>query len=602
MTVLSGSTRALLIRMERAYAENHKRRLGGLESLTATFSAKDGSSDVWLPTPVRRLVRLHAWDEAHAALADATLAGLESSAPIDFVEPDFVQAFPVRTDEQTGLESTTVGEPYVVRTMDADWPPAEAPFAWHLGDEFSGLRSAREAAGEPGTRILVGILDTGFDPNHATLPRNLRLDLARNFTDDGAADDATDPASMAPFTNPGHGTATLALLAGNRINPRNFPHFSDYLGGAPHVDVVPIRIADSVVHFRTSAMAAGIEYAAQIGCQVLSISMGGVSSAAWADAVNRAYEMGVAIFAAAGNRIGPLPPATLVYPARFERVVAVCGFTASKEPYQLSGLHRKMHGCFGPESAMTHAIAAYTPNIPWAAIGCSELVNPDGAGTSAATPQAAAAAALWLQRNQRDVEPNWKRVEAVRRAMFQSADCSPSAGSAFFGNGLLRARLMLDVPLVDASSPAAVAEVSFPWLRLLGALEAAPAKAVPGKERMFEAEALQLYLTSTQLQAVTGNADPHMERLDAGTLTKLLEAISRHANASRSLKGRAQQILRTVPQRKRRGRRRIASGRDSHAIAASQLLRGRYEAVSSGRNGGSDCRFQYRSVAVLKVD
>jgi 3',5'-cyclic AMP phosphodiesterase CpdA len=429
--------------------------------------------------------------------------------------------------------------------MDGTWPPAEAPFAWHLGDEFSGLRSAREAVGEPASRILVGILDTGFDPNHATRPQHVRLDLAMNFTDDGEPSDATDPASTAPFSNPGHGTATLALLAGNRINPRNFPHFSEFLGGAPHVDVVPIRIADSVVHFRTSAMAAGIEYAAQIGCQVLSISMGGVPSAAWADAVNRAYEAGVTIFAAAGNRIGPLPPSTLVYPARFERVVAVCGFTASKEPYYLPGLHRKMHGCFGPESAMKHAIAAYTPNIPWAAIGCGELVNPDGAGTSSATPQAAAAAALWLQQNRLDVAPLWKRVEAVRQAMFQSADRSLPAGNAYFGNGLLRGRNMLNVPFIASLQPSAVAEVSFPWLRLLGALEAAPTAAVPGTQQMFETEALQLYLTSQRLQALTGNADPHRDGLDAGTLTKLLEEISGHANASMSLKSRAQQLLRS---------------------------------------------------------
>jgi hypothetical protein len=488
---------------------------------------------------------MHPWDEAHAALADASLAGLESTARIDFAEPDFVQTFPVRTGERAGLESAARGEPCEVRNLDADWPPAEAPFAWHLGEEFSGLRAAREAVGDPASRILVGILDTGYDPTHATLPQHLRLDLARNFTDDGAPGDATDPASMAPFTNPGHGTATLALLAGKRINPRNFPHFNDFLGGAPHVEVVPIRIADSVVHFRTSAMAAGIEYAAQIGCQVLSISMGGVPSAAWADAVNHAYEAGVAIFAAAGNRIGPLPPATLVYPARFARVVAVCGFTAAKQPYYLPGLHRKMHGCFGPESAMTHAVAAYTPNIPWASIGCGELVNPDGCGTSAATPQAAAAAALWLQQHQPGVTPLWKRVEAVRHAMFQSADSSPPAGSEYFGNGLLRARRMLDVPLADALEQTAAAEVSFPWLRLLGILEAAPTAAVPGKERMFETEALQLYLLSPRLQALTGNADPLQDRLDAPTLTKLLDEISRHANASKSLRAHARQLLRS---------------------------------------------------------
>src|SRR5262249_39489270 len=126
-----------------------------------------------------------------------------------------------------------------------------------------------------------------------------------------------------------------------------------------------------------------------------------------------------------------------------------------------------------------------------------------------------------------------------------SADRSPSAGSAFFGNGLLRARHMLDVPIVASLPQSVAAEVSFPWLRLLGAFEAAPAEAVPGKERMFETEALQLYLTSPRLQAVTGNADPQTDRLDPHTRTNLLEELSRHPNASKSLKARAEQLLRS---------------------------------------------------------
>ena len=47
---------------------------------------------------------------------------------------------------------------------------------------------------------------------------------------------------------------------------------------------------------------------------------------------------------------------------------------------------------------MDTALAAYTPNMPWAEINCPTIVDMDGAGTSAATPQVAAAAALWLQK------------------------------------------------------------------------------------------------------------------------------------------------------------------------------------------------------------
>ena len=80
--------------------------------------------------------------------------------------------------------------------------PAQAPaYGAPLQD---WLRLAGCAPGLGCLRVLVGILDTGYDPDHSTLPAHLRLDLARNFTDDGATDDAVDPASTAPFTNPGH--------------------------------------------------------------------------------------------------------------------------------------------------------------------------------------------------------------------------------------------------------------------------------------------------------------------------------------------------------------------------------------------------------------
>jgi len=43
-------------------------------------------------------------------------------------------------------------------------------------------------------------------------------------------------------------------------------------------------------------------------------------------------------------------------------------------------------------------MAAFTPNTAWARYGAANIVDFDGNGTSAATPQIAAAAALWIQR------------------------------------------------------------------------------------------------------------------------------------------------------------------------------------------------------------
>ena len=73
---------------------------------------------------------------------------------------------------------------------------------------------------------------------------------------------------------------------------------------------------------------------------------------------------------------------------------------------------------------MRTAIAGYTPNVPWARFGEPTVVDFDGNGTSSATPQVAAAAALWIDKHRADYDAyreGWMRVEAVRKALFESA-------------------------------------------------------------------------------------------------------------------------------------------------------------------------------------
>src|SRR5687768_3222915 len=174
------------------------------------------------------------------------------------------------------------------------------------------------------------------------------------------------------------------------------------------------------------------------------MSMGGVASQAWAEAVNALYELGVFIVTAAGNNRGNLPTRNIVYPARFGRVVAACGVMADNTPYANLDISL-MAGNYGPTAKMATAMAAFTPNVPWPRLGCAGTVNFDGAGTSSATPQIAAAAAIWIQRHKAAWEANypegWMRVEAVRQALFESAD---DLSAEFLGRGRVHARAALD--------------------------------------------------------------------------------------------------------------------------------------------------------------
>jgi hypothetical protein len=54
--------------------------------------------------------------------------------------------------------------------FNPDLDSAAPPFDWHWGNEFSGLKKARDRVGDrlssSGKRVRIGHLDTGFDPNH----------------------------------------------------------------------------------------------------------------------------------------------------------------------------------------------------------------------------------------------------------------------------------------------------------------------------------------------------------------------------------------------------------------------------------------------------
>jgi hypothetical protein len=45
---------------------------------------------------------------------------------------------------------------------------------------------------------------------------------------------------------------------------------SGCLGGAPEAEDLPVRISDRVVLLRTSALAAGLKYAADSGCDIVT--------------------------------------------------------------------------------------------------------------------------------------------------------------------------------------------------------------------------------------------------------------------------------------------------------------------------------------------
>ena len=387
------------------------------------------------------------WDACHALITQGPAIAVGG---VEFVEPDLMQQWPVK--------QSPIGNPFAAARKGDAHPqdgsyPTEPDKFWFRDADHSQFADAQGGLSDPGGGVRIAHLDTGYDPDHRTCPVRLSTTEQRNFVDADFPNDARDRSS-GPFNNFSHGTGTLSILAGAPTET------VQGFGCAPHAEVIPIRIANRVALFSNSAVAEAFDYVhslcstpnAQV--HIATMSMGGLPSQAWAEAINALYEAGVFIVAAAGNNYGNLPTRYIVYPARFNRVVAACGVMANQEPYADLNL-MLMAGDYGPADKMATALATYTPNIPWARYGEPDVIDFDGCGTSAATPQVAGAAALWIQKNRTPydayAEP-WTRVEALRQVLFKSATAD-NAHKDYFGAGKLRASAALGMP------PPAVADL-----------------------------------------------------------------------------------------------------------------------------------------------
>jgi len=510
----------------------------GKKDLSKTFPGNTPEK-LYVKTKIKDS-EMNPWDIAHTA---------SRSTGNNFVEPDVLQEFAVDRNIDAAYKRRNVKGKSILQKSsedgyDPDWQPHQN-LIWHLEDEFSQLKSAREAVNDIDYTIRIGHIDTGYSATHTALPDSLRKNkLQRNFVEGESPLDAHDPYIDGTLRMPGHGTGTLGLLVGTKIklNTDNGA-FNDFLGGAPFAEIVCCRISTSVILFKTSAFAEAVNYLvgltrSGIPVHVVSMSMGGAPTKIWAEAVNAAFDAGIVLVTASGNNFNGLPTQHVVYPGRFGRVIAACGVTHDLKPYH-STKAAEMEGCYGPERHMMKALSAFTPNTPWAS-GNKSTIKFSGAGTSSATPQIAAAAAIYYRKYHAELDrlQPWQRVEAIRNALYRSASKKANPIGSFkncFGNGIIKAMDALSIPVQISNQK--TPEDTVPWFPVLTTIfKAMPVKTPNIKITMFNTELAQLVFYYPDLASIIENEEKSFDRVNKKQWKKFTDAVIEHPATSVALK------------------------------------------------------------------
>lgn len=530
----------------------------------------------------------HPWDRAHRSVATGaltTVADFVDMSQVIEIEP--VVAYEVRGFAERYAAAMAKREKIapacdegpgdtVVACLPASfqWPNVKQ-VSWHMNDDRTQLRMAHnraQAAFQQPPFVRIAHLDTGYYATTDTItPPRFLTDESRSFIPCDVCGETGIDCWKGGLPN-GHGPSTLSVLAGGKVSfagGNGYPAYNDYVGGAPLAEVFTYRVSPSVALLYPLHVAQGIVGAIENDADVISMSMGGAPSHFLRDAVNLAYDRGIAMFFAAADFIRlpvpivpiEIPPHTMVYPARFTTATPVSGMTASGRSYGLNpscflsvlrgeAFDWMLRGSYGPEHLMRdRALTAVSPNIT-ARYGTASFprnqVKFSFQGTSAATPQAAAAAALWLQVHRNEFAPNewrtWVKTQSVYDALISTAELPKRAGAVDqFGAGLIQASEALDVrrPANPVKRPPG--KIGIDWITILAAILGIDPNDPPptGQEAeirrsMLQLEVAQLLTTEPELRDIV-NGDfentPSQRQLE-----QLARALERHPRASRYLR------------------------------------------------------------------
>ncbi|MBW4634457.1 MAG: S8/S53 family peptidase [Iphinoe sp. HA4291-MV1] len=293
----------------------------------------------------------------------------------------------------------------------------------------------------PGHGIVIGHPDTGYR-EHPEIFVNLLLEEGYDFLkDDKDPKDELETHPTEVINNPGHGTSTASVMISPRGAQSNYPSGKYVTGVAPGAKVVPLRVSYSVVLLSVRNLAEAIEYAADHGVHVLSISLGtGFANQRLRSAIIYAQKRGVIVVAASGTLIP-----YVVWPAAYDEVIAVTGCNVRREIWWGSSRGSQVDVTAPGESVWYAKVKKDNGEINYNIL--------QGSGTSFSAPLVAGVAALWLAYHGREQLIQRYGSEKIpfifNQILRDSCEKFPTWKPNQFGEGIVNTEKVLAAPLPD---------------------------------------------------------------------------------------------------------------------------------------------------------
>lgn len=157
-----------------------------------------------------------------------------------------------------------------------------------------------------GINVKIAVLDTGISSTHPDLTVSGGINLVGKSKNNKWSDDN------------GHGTHVSGIISAKNNS-------LGVVGVAPDAELYAVKVLDAYGSGYISDVIEGIDWAVQNNINVVSMSLG---TAAYSQALNdttaNAYKAGILLVAAAGNNgDGNLSTDDVLYPAKFDSVIAI---------------------------------------------------------------------------------------------------------------------------------------------------------------------------------------------------------------------------------------------------------------------------------------